>query len=120
MNDPLQALFAAGVLPTTSFPPTSRYHGIATARLETSAGRVVVYLRHRFVPPPERFALLQEHRVQQGDRLDNISARYLGDQEQFWRLCDANGVMRPNVLTETVGSRIRVTLPEGIPGASDG
>jgi nucleoid-associated protein YgaU len=116
VSDPLQALFAAGVLPTTSFPTTSRYHGIATARFETPAGRVVVYLRRRFVPPPERFALLQEHRVQQGDRLDNIAARYLGDPEQFWRLADANGVLRPDELTETVGSRIRVTLPEGIPG----
>jgi hypothetical protein len=116
MSDPLQALFAAGVLPTTSFPATSRYSGIATVQFADSTGRVVVYLRRRFVPSPAHFALLQEHRVQQSDRLDNIAAHYLGDPEQFWRLCDANGVLRPDELTETVGRRIRVTLPEGIPG----
>jgi hypothetical protein len=116
MTDPLQALLQAGALNTRLFPPTSRYHGIDTATLETSDGRTIVYLRRRFVPPPERFALLQEHTVVQGDRLDNLTAQYLGDPEQFWRLCDANAAMRPEELTETIGRRLRITLPEGIPG----
>lgn len=98
------------------FPPTSRYHNIGTATLEASDGKTVIYLKRRFVPPPERFALLQEHVVVQGDRLDNITARYLGDPEQFWRVCDANGAMRPDELTEEIGRRLRITLPEGIPG----
>jgi hypothetical protein len=54
--------------------------------------------------------------VTQGDRLDNVTARYLGDPEAFWRICDANNAMRPNELTETIGRRLRITLPEGIPG----
>ncbi len=98
------------------FPLTSRYHGIETATLETSDGRTVIYLKWRFVPPPDRFALLQEHVVVQGDRLDNITARYLGDPEQFWRICDANGAMRPDELTDEIARRLRITLPEGIPG----
>ena len=98
------------------FPPTSRYHGIETATLEDAAGLTVIYLRRRFVPPPERFALLQEHVVKQNERLDNITAHYLDDPEQFWRICDANRAMRPDELTETVGRRLRITLPEGIPG----
>lgn len=98
------------------FPPTSRYQNIGTAMLEASDGKTVIYLKRRFVPPAERFALLQEHVVVQGDRLDNITARYLGDPEQFWRVCDANGAMRPDELTEEIGRRLRVTLPEGIPG----
>lgn len=116
MPDPLQALLQAGALKTTLFPPTSRYYGIDTATLEAADGKTIVYLRRRFVPPPERFALLQEHTVTQSDRLDNLTALYLGDPEQFWRLCDANGALRPNELTETVGRRLRITLPEGIPG----
>ena len=52
----------------------------------------------------------------QGDRLDNLAARYLGDPEQFWRLCDANGAMRPDELTQTSARRLRITLPEGVPG----
>jgi hypothetical protein len=119
MNDPLQALLAAAPLKAGLFPPTSRYHGIETATLMKADGRTVVYLGRRFVPSPERFALLQEHTVAQGDRLDNLAAQYLGDPELFWRLCDANAAVRPEELTETVGRRLRVTLPEGIPGVAN-
>ena len=98
------------------FSLTSRYFGIPTATLDTADGRKIVYIRRRFVPPPERFELLLEHLVTQGERLDLIAAQYLGDPEQFWRLCDANGAIRPNELTETIGRRLRITLPEGIPG----
>jgi hypothetical protein len=104
---------------TNNFSPTSRYYGIETTRLETPEGKAVVYLRRRFVPPPERFALLYEHTVTQDERLDNITAQYLGDPEQFWRVCDGNGAMRPDELTETIGRRLRITLPEGIPGIPD-
>ncbi|HEX8267921.1 MAG TPA: hypothetical protein VF596_21160 [Pyrinomonadaceae bacterium] len=100
----------------TNFSPTSRYYGIETTTLETPRGKIVIYLRRRFVPSPERFALLQEHVVKQDERLDNITAQYLGDPEQFWRVCDGNGAMRPEELTETIGRRLRITLPEGIPG----
>ncbi|HEX8397446.1 MAG TPA: hypothetical protein VF644_08470 [Pyrinomonadaceae bacterium] len=100
----------------TNFSPTSRYYGIETTTLETPEGKIVIYLRRRFVPSPERFALLQEHVVKQDERLDNITAQYLGDPEQFWRVCDGNGAMRPEELTETIGRRLRITLPEGIPG----
>lgn len=99
------------------FPNTSRYSGIDTAQLTTTDGHALVYLRRRFVPGPEQFALLQEHTVTEGERLDRIVAQYLGDPEQFWRLCDANGVLRPEDLTDTVGRHVRITLPAGIPGA---
>ena len=65
-----------------------------------------------------RFALLQEHVVTQGERLDNIAAQYLGDPEAYWRLCDANNAMRPEELTETIGRQLRITLPQGIPAQS--
>jgi hypothetical protein len=100
----------------TNFSPTSRYYGIETTTLETPGGKIVIYLRRRFVPSPECFALLQEHVVKQDERLDNITAQYMGDPEQFWRVCDGNGAMRPEELTETIGRRLRITLPEGIPG----
>ena len=116
MNDPMQLILQAGGA-ADPLPPGSRYHGVGTARLVTTAGKTVVYLRRRFVPPPERFAVLTEHVVAQGERLDNVTFKYLGDPEQFWRICDANGAMRPDDLVE-VGSVIRITLPEGIPGPS--
>jgi nucleoid-associated protein YgaU len=47
----------------------------------------------------------------QGDRLDNLAARYLGDPEQFWKICDANNVLRPDELTEEIGRVVRIALP---------
>lgn len=99
------------------FPPTSRYFNLGTALLDDGRGGQIAYLRRRFLPQPERFALLQSHTVGQGERLDNISARYLDDPEQFWRICDANRAMRPDQLTERPGRQLRITLPEGIPGS---
>ncbi|HEV3166196.1 MAG TPA: LysM domain-containing protein [Isosphaeraceae bacterium] len=117
MIDPFAALAALGVSSTDPFPVTSRYHGSATATFNLADGRQVVYLRRRFVPSADRFTLLQTYVVTQGDRLDNIAAEFLGDPEQFWRLCDANNALRPEELTDTLGRPLRITLPEGIPGA---
>jgi hypothetical protein len=118
MADPLQTLLAPADLATGLFPPTSRYHGVPTATLVRPDGTMVTHLRRRFVPPPERFTLVTEHTVVEGDRLDNLAARYLGDPEQFWRLCDANAAMRPDELTAAPGRRLRVTLPESVPGVA--
>jgi hypothetical protein len=98
------------------FSPTSRYAGLAVEKLTEPDGRVVAYVVRRFVPAPDRFHVLYEHVVTEGERLDNVTARYLGDPEQFWRVCDANAAMNPSELTATPGRRLRITLPEGIPG----
>jgi nucleoid-associated protein YgaU len=102
---------AAGPKP---FPPNSRYNGMPVLTYKTPDGRMLSYLARRFVPPAERFTTLSTHTVVQGDRLDNLAARYLGEPEQYWKLCDANGALRPDELVETVGRKLRVTLPEGI------
>ncbi len=115
----MKAFLQATSLTAPAFPPGSRYHGLDTAQWIRPDGRPVAYVRRRFVPPPERFATVSEHRVAEGDRLDNLAARYLGDPEQYWRLCDANGALRPDDLVETVGATLRITLPEGLPGGSD-
>lgn len=99
------------------FSMNSRYATLERTRLERPDGRVIVYLRRRFVPLSERFSLLREHTVQEGERLDHIAAEYLGDPELFWRICDANNAIRPEALTEEPGRRLRITLPEGIPGS---
>lgn len=119
MNDPLKALLDAGVLNTSRFPDNSRYHGTGIATLEQDNREPIAYLKRRFLPPPEHFAVLQEHTVVEGDRADNLAAQFLGDPELYWRLCDANGVMQPDELTETPGAKVAITLPEGVPGASD-
>ncbi len=105
---------------SNKFPASSRYFGIETATHEAVDGTEIVYLRRRFVPSPDRFELLQEHAIEQGDRLDNLTALYLDDPEQFWRICDPNGAMRPDELTEVIGRRLRITLPEGVKGPRGG
>jgi hypothetical protein len=102
---------AAGPKP---FPPNSRYNGVPVLTYTTPDGRMLSYLSRRFVPSPERFTTLSTHAVVQGDRLDNLAARYLGDPEQYWKLCDANGAIRPDELVEVAGRKLRVALPEGI------
>ena len=115
MTDPLQLILQQTGNATSHFSPTSRYYGIAVKVIETENQGKVAYVRRRFISPPENFQLLQEHTVKQGERLDNITHQYLGDPEQFWRICDANAAMHPNELTDTLGEKIRITLPEGIP-----
>jgi hypothetical protein len=117
MIDPNLALQQLMQLSATasSLPPTSRYYGLPVLVREDADGKKTAYFQRRFVPQPERFELLQEHRVTQGERLDNITAQYLGSPEMFWRLCDANRVLHPREL-EQEGFVLRITLPEGIPG----
>ncbi len=119
MIDPIQAFMQENALTTPLFPPESRYHGIPALQLTQPDGTDIAYLKRRFVPPPENFALQQEHMVTSGDRLDNLAARYIGNPTQYWRICDANGAIRPDELTDTVGRRLRITLPEGVPGVPD-
>lgn len=119
MTDPLKALLDAGVLKSSTFPENSRYHGVAIVTLERPGKEPVAFVKRRFVPPPERYSIVREHVVVEGDRVDNLAAQYLGDPALYWRLCDANAVMRPDELTDTVGGKVAITLPEGVPGKSD-
>lgn len=101
----------------TPFSPSSRYSGIAIATYETPGAKPVAYLLRRFVPPPEDFVLLVQHAVKQGERLDNVTAAFLDDPLQFWRICDANRAMRPEDLVAVPGRILRITLPQGISAA---
>ena len=116
--DPVQALLAQTSLQRNLFIATSRYYGIDTETLTTADGKTIIYLKRRFVPSPAQFQLLQEHTVTQGERMDNVAAKFLGDPELFWRIADANAAMRPEDLVQTVGKQVKITLPQGITGSS--
>ncbi len=100
-----------------NFPPTSRYHDTPVKTFTREDGETVAYLARRFVPPGSAFALLHIHTVREGERPDLVAAAELGDPLPFWRVCDANDVMRPDELTAHIGRRLRITLPAGIPAA---
>jgi hypothetical protein len=96
------------------FEPSSRYFNLETATLAVKEPdgtvRSVTYKRRRFIPSNAGQTELLEHRVAQGERLDHLSYRYLGDPLQFWRVCDANLVLRPEELEE-IGRTVRIAMP---------
>jgi hypothetical protein len=115
MIDPLQALLESA-LRNNQFAPTSRYASTDKTFCVRPDGTVLIHLKRRFLPPADRFTVLLEHTVAEGERLDNIAAQYLGDPEQSWRICDVNEAMQPEELTATAGTTVKIALPEGIAG----
>jgi hypothetical protein len=95
------------------FPRTSRYFSIEIAKYTTADQREIAYLRRRFLPSSEGAVIFAEHKVEEGDRLDNVTAKYLGDPEQFWRVCDVNEAMIPDELTEEIGRWLKIPMPIG-------
>ena len=94
------------------FDHTSRYADVPTETLTTVDGREIRYVRRRFLPPASSLPTLVDLVVTAGDRLDNLTARSLGDPTLFWRICDANNAMRPDELLEDPGSSLRVPIPQ--------
>jgi hypothetical protein len=94
------------------FDSTSRYQAVETATLTAPDGRAVAYKRRRFLPRGAELPLIAEVTVAQGDRLDVVTARALGDPEQFWRVADANDAMNPDELTADPGRVLRIPLPQ--------
>ncbi|MEH1795223.1 LysM domain-containing protein [Nostoc sp.] len=93
------------------FSISSRYHDIKIATRQTLSNQTISYLQRRFLPSSQRFEIIEEHLVNEGDRLDNITANYLNNPELFWHLCDANNAMHPNELTAQIGRQLRIPLP---------
>lgn len=120
MNYPLQALIAMGAIPPVTFPTDSRYYGSATLQYSAPGGQTITYLARRFVPQPgpRNYATVATYTVKQGDRLDLIASKYLGDPLMYWLICDANGAIRPDQLVETPGTALNITMPQGIPGGN--
>jgi nucleoid-associated protein YgaU len=112
-------MIAMGAIPSVIFPPDSRYYRSSTLQYTAPNGQTVTYLARRIVPQPgaPNYATVATHTVVQGDRLDLIAAKYLGDPLMFWLICDANGAIEPNELVETLGTVISITTPQGVPGA---
>ncbi len=96
------------------FDTNSRYAPVPDATIERQlpdgSSRTVRYKRRRFLPSPASMTPLTRHVMTDADRLDLVAARYVGDPTAFWRLCDANDVLRPEEL-ESVGRSIVIAMP---------
>jgi nucleoid-associated protein YgaU len=120
MNYPLMAMVQLGVVPPVTFPTDSRYYSFGVQYYSAPNGQVIAYLARRIVPQPgaPNFATINQYTVHQGDRLDLIAAKYLGDPLMAWLICDANGAIRPHDLVATPGRVLAITTPQGVPGGS--
>ena len=115
MNDPIQALIDAGAIPSTPFVPQSRYNGVPLAVLQRHPEDPrQVYVKRRFIPSPSAITVAVWHTVQALDRPDLLGAKYLGDPLLYWRIADANAVVDPNELTDTLAGRVAIPLPPGM------
>ncbi len=94
------------------FEPGSRYYHLDTATHEGDDGEARRYVKRRFLPRAESLRTLAEVTVDDGDRLDLVSARSLGNSEQYWRICDAENAMQPETLEQEPGRMLRVPVPE--------
>ncbi len=116
--NPAQPFPNPAELEASLFPQTSRYFGRRILKHTRADGREVAYLERRFLPDEEDLEEIRLHTVVEGERLDLLAHRYLGDPEQFWRICDANGAIDPEDL-EAIGRQLRITRPEGFPGGAN-
>lgn len=114
-TSPLLAALMARTGGGPALPANSRYQGLATRTWTGPDGATIVHLSRRLVPQAQRFATVQTYLMGSGDRLDQVAASQIGDPLLAWRLADANGALDPAEL-ERRGRRIRITLPEGVPG----
>ena len=94
------------------FSHTSRYFSVETATYTTPDGREIAFKRRRFLPDGATMQPIASVTVVEGDRLDNLTARTLGDPEAFWQIADANNAMHPADLTARIGRRLTVPMPQ--------
>ena len=97
---------------------SSRYYGTLTLPLTLPDGTNVMYLARRILPRSGIYQAVQGYVVIEGDRLDNLAARFLGDPLLFWMICDANNCTDPDELTAQVGRSIVIPLSSGIPAGA--
>lgn len=94
-----------------AFPATSRYYAIPTASYRDGDAPPIAYLTRRFCPRGQNLPLLARAQVAPGERLDQLTARALGDPTQFWRVADANNALDPFHLVVAPGRVLRVPVP---------
>ncbi|MEO8455653.1 MAG: LysM domain-containing protein [Sphingomicrobium sp.] len=112
-SDPVQALLDAGAISSTPFEVSSRYYGITQGLQPTASGTPIAFVLRRFIPQTRDIAIAAEHVVHGSERPDLLAAERLGESELYWRIADANAVIDPFQLTDTIGLRVKIPAPSG-------
>jgi hypothetical protein len=94
------------------FDHDSRYRNLPVLHDTDAQGRTVAYISRRFLPPAGTLPVLTKLVCKEGDRLDHLAARVLGNATLFWRIADANDAIDPTDLTGTPGRELIVPVPQ--------
>ena len=86
------------------FDPASRYANVETYTVVDHRGRQVTVVA---VPPHPDATLLGIHALRQGERLDHLAQKYLGNAELFWAIAEQNDA----VLAESLTERREIDIP---------
>lgn len=90
--------------------PESRYAGLDVVIHDDGSGRRVAHLTRRFLPDPATLEPRSRVAVVEGDRLDRVAERSLGDPGAWWVLPDANPCLHPDDLVADPGRLLLVAL----------
>ena len=93
------------------FPLNSRYNASNIRQYTTPAGDTVPFVGRRIVPALDRYQALDRHRAVAAERIDRVADEFYGDPEQYWRICDANGVEHPAQALDPVGRLLLIPVP---------
>jgi len=77
-----------------------RYEKCKTA-IQIENGEAIQYLERRFLPKGEEIGFVGETQIGDGERLDQLANRTVGDPLLYWKLADANNAMNPYSLVDS-------------------
>lgn len=93
------------------FTPTSRYAKQPVLAADRGDGVTVRYVLPRWLPDPAVMTVATRHRTVEGDRLDLIAFRNLGNPTAWWMIADANRVTHPAALPGAPSDTVVIPLP---------
>jgi hypothetical protein len=101
------------------YSANSRYFSVALRTRTAPDGTVTQFAGRRIIPAIARYRPLDRYRTEGDERIDLLAAEFYGDAEQYWRICDANGVEDPADATAPEGRILIVPLPLEVSGNGD-
>lgn len=73
---------------------TSRYSNSKILTYKNDSGKEILYKERRFISRNQTLDL-EDIKIEPYERLDNVSARVIGDPLQYWRICDSRIIFSP-------------------------
>jgi nucleoid-associated protein YgaU len=119
MDSALAALITSAAGSGAPTDPASRYYGAAVVQYDMPDGTPVMYLARRIIPQASTaYPATKSYVIVDGDRLDSLAAKFLGNPLLYWMICDANTAMDPDKLTAQAGAQVVIPVASGSSSAA--